>query len=133
VEAGRPGLRWRLPEGWGSGARKVDFYDVKGDLEALLAPACCVSRNCSHPALHPGRCARILLDGKDIGCPWRTASGMGAEIRSAAGAGGFSNSISIAQGASVPAYAEVSKFPPVIRDLAIVVDQEVLCRPCWMA
>jgi hypothetical protein len=28
-----------LPEGWGSGARKVDFYDVKGDLEALLAPA----------------------------------------------------------------------------------------------
>jgi phenylalanyl-tRNA synthetase beta chain len=28
-----------LPEGWGSAARKVDFFDVKGDLEALLAPA----------------------------------------------------------------------------------------------
>jgi phenylalanyl-tRNA synthetase beta chain len=32
----------------------------------------------------------------------------------------------------VPAYAEVSKFPSVIRDLAIVVDQRSLCRPCWM-
>jgi phenylalanyl-tRNA synthetase beta chain len=57
-----------LPEGWGSDSRKVDFYDVKGDVEALLAPAQLRFEKLIHPALHPGRAARMLLDGKEIGC-----------------------------------------------------------------
>lgn len=53
-----------LPEGWAGGSRKVDFYDVKGDVEALLAPAQLRFDKLVHPALHPGRSARVLLDGQ---------------------------------------------------------------------
>jgi phenylalanyl-tRNA synthetase beta chain len=52
---------------WGRAEAKVDFYDVKGDVEALLAPAKPVFEPAEHPAMHPGRCARVLLDGKAIG------------------------------------------------------------------
>ena len=45
----------------------ADFYDAKGDVEALLAPQRPVFEAAEHPALHPGRCARILLDGREIG------------------------------------------------------------------
>ena len=63
------GLAWGPadPLQWGCSERPVDFYDIKGDVEALLAPraACFVAD--THPALHPGRCARVELDGRAIG------------------------------------------------------------------
>jgi phenylalanyl-tRNA synthetase beta chain len=52
---------------WGSDERPVDFYDLKGDIESLLAPRRARFVADSHPALHPGRCARIELDGQCIG------------------------------------------------------------------
>lgn len=56
-----------LPEQWGSKAARVDFYDVKADLEALLAPRVATFVKHTHPALHPGRCAAVWLDGQEIG------------------------------------------------------------------
>lgn len=64
---------------WGSPARPVDFYDMKGDVEALLAPRIAKFIPGSHPAMHPGRCAAVELEGKLIGHVgelhprWRTA------------------------------------------------------------
>lgn len=52
---------------WGVKERHVDFFDVKGDLEALLAPTSARFVPHSHPALHPGRSAQILVDGSPIG------------------------------------------------------------------
>jgi phenylalanyl-tRNA synthetase beta chain len=52
---------------WGCKERQVDFFDLKGDLEALLAPRSLRFEPVSHPALHPGRSARVLLDDRDIG------------------------------------------------------------------
>jgi phenylalanyl-tRNA synthetase beta chain len=52
---------------WGCKERQVDFFDLKGDLEALLAPRSLSFESVSHPALHPGRSARVLLDDRDIG------------------------------------------------------------------
>jgi phenylalanyl-tRNA synthetase beta chain len=52
---------------WGTRERAVDFFDVKGDLEALLAPRRARFVPTEHPALHPGRCARIEIDGRDVG------------------------------------------------------------------
>ena len=46
------------PQQWGIADRSVDFYDVKGDLQTLLAPLDARFVVASHPALHPGRCAR---------------------------------------------------------------------------
>jgi phenylalanyl-tRNA synthetase beta chain len=56
-----------VPPQWGLKERAVDFYDVKGDLEALLAPRRAVFVPAQHPALHPGRSARIELDGRVAG------------------------------------------------------------------
>lgn len=52
---------------WGTKAREVDFYDVKADVEALLAPLQPVFKLTTHPALHPGRSAEVWLDGRSIG------------------------------------------------------------------
>ena len=55
------------PAQWSARERPVDFFDLKGDVEALLAPRRPVFVPDSHPALHPGRCARIELDGRAVG------------------------------------------------------------------
>jgi phenylalanyl-tRNA synthetase beta chain len=52
---------------WGEKERALDFFDLKGDIEALLAPRRPVFVADTHPALHPGRCARVELDGRTIG------------------------------------------------------------------
>jgi len=52
---------------WSAKDRSVDFFDVKGDIEALLAPRAARFVAAEHPAMHPGRCARIELDGAVIG------------------------------------------------------------------
>ena len=114
-----------LPEGWGSGARKVDFYDVKGDLEALLAPAQLRFEKLGHPALHPGRAARVLLDGRDIGCLGELHPEWVQKYDLPQAPVVFEIDFTAITAVAVPAYAEVSKFPPVIRDLAIVVDQKL--------
>src|SRR5574343_389851 len=112
-----------LPEGWGAGGRKVDFYDVKGDIEALLAPAALRFEKLAHPALHPGRAARLLLDGRAIGCIGEVHPEWVQKYDLPQAPGVFELDFESVKAVSVPAYAEVSKFPPVIRDLAIVVDQ----------
>ncbi|HMO45928.1 MAG TPA: phenylalanine--tRNA ligase subunit beta [Rubrivivax sp.] len=52
---------------WGLDERPADFFDLKGDIEALLAPRKPSFVADTHPALHPGRCARVELDGRAIG------------------------------------------------------------------
>jgi phenylalanyl-tRNA synthetase beta chain len=52
---------------WGSAERAVDFFDIKGDVEALLAPRKARFVAATHPALHPGRSARVELDGRAVG------------------------------------------------------------------
>ncbi|HXH03174.1 MAG TPA: phenylalanine--tRNA ligase subunit beta, partial [Candidatus Competibacteraceae bacterium] len=62
-----------LPEQWGTATRGVDFYDLKADVEALLALTgeperfAFVAARPAHPALHPGQCARIERNGMAIG------------------------------------------------------------------
>ncbi len=52
---------------WGHKERPLDFFDLKGDIEALLAPRKPNFVADAHPALHPGRCARVELEGRAIG------------------------------------------------------------------
>jgi phenylalanyl-tRNA synthetase beta chain len=54
-------LQWASPE------RAVDFFDVKGDIEALIAPLQARFVAAEHPALHPGRSARVEIDGQAVG------------------------------------------------------------------
>lgn len=114
-----------LPEGWGSSSRKIDFFDVKGDLEALLAPASLRFEKLVHPALHPGRAARVLLDGREIGCLGEVHPEWGQKYDLPQAPVVFELDFDAVKAAQVPVFTEVSKFPPVIRDLAVVVDQDV--------
>jgi phenylalanyl-tRNA synthetase beta chain len=55
------------PLQWGVSERAVDFFDAKGDVQALLAPCQARFVAAEHPALHPGRSARVDIDGRSIG------------------------------------------------------------------
>lgn len=63
------GLAWGPADAlqWGSKDRSVDFYDIKGDVEALLAPRGIDFAPAAHPALHPGRSASVTVNGLEIG------------------------------------------------------------------
>ena len=114
-----------LPEGWSDGGRKVDFFDVKGDLEALLAPAKLRFEKLLHPALHPGRAAKVLLDDREIGSIGELHPEWVQKYDLPLAPVVFELDFDAVKVASVPSYIEVSKFPVVIRDLAVVVDQGV--------
>ncbi|HEX4985668.1 MAG TPA: phenylalanine--tRNA ligase subunit beta [Burkholderiales bacterium] len=114
-----------LPEQWGSAARRADFYDIKRDLEALAAPAGLRFGAGSHPALHPGRSARVLLDGTQIGWLGELHPAWQAKYDLPAPLEVFEVDAGPLLVRALPAYAEISKFPPVQRDLACVFDENV--------
>jgi len=115
-------------EQWGEATRNVDFYDAKGDLEALFAPRTLRFEKAAHPALHPGRSARVLQGGQDVGVigelhpqwvqKYELALGHGAPVV-------FEIELAALTSQPLPRYREVSRFPSVVRDLALVlaVDQ----------
>jgi len=112
-------------EQWGAAARPVDFFDVKGDVEALLAPLAARFEPAAHPALHPGRSARLVRSGKTAGWMgelhprWQQKYDLPrAPILFEVDAEGLLE-------VGVPGYQEVSKFPPIVRDMALVVAEEV--------
>ncbi|MCK0512255.1 phenylalanine--tRNA ligase subunit beta [Aromatoleum buckelii] len=112
-----------LPEQWGAASRQVDFYDVKSDVEALFAPRALEFERLSDPALHPGRAASILLDGRRIGLlgeihpVWVQRYEMGTAPVV------FEIELDAALLADLPAYREISRQPAVTRDVALVVEQ----------
>ena len=113
-----------LPEQWGTPARAADFYDVKGDLEALFAPRRLNFERTVHPALHPGRCARVLLDGVAIGVVGELHPRWKQKYELADPAVLFEIDLAPLLATPLPAYREVSRFPAVVRDIALVVPQQ---------
>ena len=112
-----------LPEQWGSTTRNADFYDIKGEVELLLAPAVARFEKGSHPALHPGRCAQIVVNGKVIGHLGELHPLWQQKYDLPLAPVLFEIDLDVLLQARLPQYAEVSKQPPAVRDLAIVVDQ----------
>jgi len=110
-----------LPEQWGAPARAVDFHDLKGDLEALFAPRPLVFARHAHPALHPGRSAQVLLDGKEIGALGELHPELRQKHELPAAVALFEIDLAALLETPLPAYVEVSRFPAVVRDLALVV------------
>ncbi len=117
-----------LPEQWAAGRRAVDFYDVKGDVEALLAlsHAGFAFEPVSHPALHPGQAAEIVRTS----APNRGRVGLiGALHPKIQAQFGLDRAVLLFEllldavlDASAPVYREISKFPFIRRDLALLVD-----------
>ncbi|MGS1028769.1 phenylalanine--tRNA ligase subunit beta [Burkholderia glumae] len=114
-----------LEEQWGAPTRQVDFFDVKGDLEALLAPAVARFVNAEHPALHPGRSARIELDGRAVGWIGELHPRLMQQYELPHAPVMFEIDADALIARALPVPTDVSKFPPVRRDIAVVVDQGV--------
>jgi len=107
---------------WGLPHRSVDFFDVKGDLEALLGRRRPQFERSEHAALHPGRSARVILDGVPIGWVGELHPQWQQRFELPGPVAVFEVDAAPLQHLGLPAYQSVSKFPPVIRDLSVLVD-----------
>ncbi|WP_024617922.1 phenylalanine--tRNA ligase subunit beta [Pseudomonas kilonensis] len=119
----------RLPEGWAQGRDVVDFFDVKADVEAVLGFAGALDVFTfvpgKHPALHPGQTARIERDGREVGY----VGAIHPELSKTLGLDRpvFVFELVLAEVAlgKMPKFQELSRFPEVRRDLALLADREV--------
>jgi phenylalanyl-tRNA synthetase beta chain len=121
------GLAWGPADTvqWGQAERAVDFFDVKGDLQALLEPWARAGALCfvpgTHPALHPGRCARVEIHGRTVGHigelhpQWRQAYELPASAVL------FELDLDALLERPVPAFAPLPRQQAVQRDIALVV------------
>lgn len=114
-----------VEEQWGMESRKVDFFDLKADLEMLFAPKVLKFITSTHPALHPGRAASIWLNNKEIGLIGELHPRLQQELELPHSPVIFEIDAIALQERDVPLYSEISKFPAVVRDLALVVKQSV--------
>ncbi|MFZ1181704.1 MAG: phenylalanine--tRNA ligase subunit beta, partial [Herbaspirillum sp.] len=112
-------------EQWGQGTRTVDFFDLKADLEALFAPRVLRFVRAGNPALHPGRSAQVELDGRNIGLIGELHPRLQQQYDLPLAPVVFEVDAVALQERHVPVYVEISRFPAVTRDLALVVKQAV--------
>jgi len=112
-------------EQWGQQTRAVDYFDIKADLESLLAPIVPCFVPDQHPALHPGRSATIVVDGKAVGFIGELHPRLQQRYELPHSPVIFELDAQILQQRILPAYQDLSKYPAVTRDLAIVVDQSL--------
>ncbi len=115
-----------LPEQWGAAERAVDFYDAKGDLEALFAPLpLAFERLADDPALHPGRAAAVMFKGRRIGVLGEVHPVLVQRYELGSAPVVFEIELDAAIAAETPGYSEISRMPAVTRDLALVVGHDV--------
>ena len=115
-------------ESWFGKVRPVDFYDIKGDVEALLA----LTRNKDfsfepgeHKALHPGQTAIIKRDGKAIGYVGALHPSVQKTLDISQKVYLFELVLPEIRRRSLPEFKELSKYPEVRRDLAVIVDEKI--------
>ena len=110
---------------WARKSTGADFYDVKGDVEALLSPLKAQFKPADHPALHPGRCAGIWLDGRQVGVVgelhprWRQSWELAHTPLL------FELDVEAVVQRQVAVFEPVPKFQPAQRDIAVIVADNV--------
>ncbi|MDH5233007.1 MAG: phenylalanine--tRNA ligase subunit beta, partial [Gammaproteobacteria bacterium] len=120
------------PIGWGEINKATDFFDIKGDLEAILGLTSSsedfIFKAAQHPALHPGQSAEICRDGVNIG--WIGA--LHPQIQKKLDLPGSAIVFEIAyeglEQGMINTFSPVSKFPSIRRDLALVVDENITAK-----
>lgn len=121
------GLAYGDPDGlqWGRKATHGDFYDMKGDVQALLAPLQAQFAPAAHPAMHPGRCAAVSVDGRAIGFVgelhprWRQQWDLPHTPLL------FELDLDAVAARRVPVAEPVPRFQPAERDIAVIVGEKV--------
>ncbi|HBY86394.1 MAG TPA: phenylalanine--tRNA ligase subunit beta [Colwellia sp.] len=119
----------RVDEHWSMEKAATDYYDIKGDVEALLALTCDAQgyefSKAEVDALHPGQTAKITKDGVFVGC----VGTLHPELERKLGLNGrtliFELLLSEVLVQKIPEASDISRFPANRRDLAIVVNEDV--------
>jgi len=119
----------RYPEHWSGKSGPVDFYDARHDVESILALTGRAAeyrfvRN-EHPALHPGQTARIQRGDRDIGWLGRIHPVIAGQFDLDPDTYLFEFEYAAVQDGALVQFQELSRYPSIRRDLAIVTDLEV--------
>ena len=116
-------------EHWSIPSRGVDFFDMKGDLEALLELTgqqdSFTFKRAEHSALHPGQSAQIIRDDRVIGWIGVIHPNLEKKLGLKSKVVLFELEQNPLLKARIPAAGEISRFPANRRDLALVVDEHV--------
>jgi len=110
---------------WGERERAVDFFDLKGDLQALLVGQELSFHADVHPAMHPGRCARVELEGRVLGHvgelhpKWRQSYDLPSAPML------FELALDGVLARRLPAFEPLPRQQAAVRDLALVVREQV--------
>jgi len=118
----------KMPEQWGEQGSKVDFFDIKGDVEALLGAGGIDNARFetqSNPALHPGQSALIFRDEQPIGWIGKVSPVVAKSLDLPADAYVFELTLDALIEARLPVFSELSKFPSIRRDFALIVDDNI--------
>jgi len=119
----------RYPEGWSGDKQSADFYDLKGDLESLIAvggqPDAWRFEAADHPSLHPGQCARVVHNGQTAGWIGRLHPEVRGKLGLKVDALLFEVRLDALSEGAIPAFEPLSRQPEVRRDLAFTVAEEV--------
>ena len=117
-------------EHWDDRNRKADFFDIKGDLEAVLAltadPESFVFERAEHPVLHPGQTAKIIRDGNEIGWIGMLHPELEKKLDLGARTYLFEISLDALADGRLPSFQPLSKFPLIRRDFALEMDEKLL-------
>ncbi len=118
----------RQPESWANAAGEVDFFDLKGDLESVLA----LTGNDgfsfiqdSHPALHPGQTAAIHFNGESRGIIGALHPRIQQQLDIPQAVYLFEVRLSALLTARIPVFSSLSRFPEVRRDIAVLVGRDL--------
>ncbi len=119
----------RFTESWATPKEAADFFDLKGDLEGILA----LTRDAQNftfeagqrPALHAGQTATISLNGREVGYIGALHPSVNADLGLNAPLYVCEIDLEVVLGGKLPEFSELSKFPEVRRDLAVIVDKNV--------
>jgi phenylalanyl-tRNA synthetase beta chain len=119
----------RSAEAWSSTADNVDFFDIKGDLQSLLALCGRVDdfsfRAGRHPALHDGQSAQVCLGQREVGWVGRLHPRIQRELGLAQAVFLLEIELGAILEATLPHFRELSRYPEVRRDIAVIVDEAV--------
>jgi len=116
-------------DSWHGNSAAVDFFDVKGDLESLLALTGVAGEFAFAPAqragMHPGQCAEITRNGEHVGFIGTIHPSVMSEMDLNRSVVMVELRLSQIVEAKLPKFKEISKFPETRRDLALVVDKTI--------
>ncbi len=116
----------RTSESWSSNAESVDFYDMKGEIEAMLQASdqALTFRGAVRSGLHDGQTAEILLGDEVVGIMGRLHPSQAKTLNLPEQTLVAELELAAVVGRALPDYEEISKFPEVRRDIAVIVSRE---------